>query len=98
MRKLRPHKTIKLLGVTIDSRLINSEHVKSARKKASQRIAVLMRLRNGIPIKATLQLYKAAVLLHFTYCHLVWHFFRARDSRKLEQLQERGLRVVYNEK
>ena len=56
-----------------------------------------MRLRNRIPIKAKLQLYKAAVLPYLTYCHLVWHFC-ANDSRKLEQLQERGLRVVYNEK
>ena len=85
--EIKTAETIKLLGVT-DSRLNFSEHVKSARKKASQRIAVLMRLRNGIPIKAKLQLYKAAVLLHLTYCHLVWHFFRASDSRKLEQLQD----------
>ena len=28
----------------------------------------------------------------------MWHFYRASDSRKLERLQERGLRVVYNEK
>ena len=28
----------------------------------------------------------------------MWHFCRASDSRKLERLQERGLRVVYNEK
>ena len=57
-----------------------------------------MRLRNLIPIKAKLQLYKAAVSPHLTYCHFVWHFCRASDSRKLERLQERGLRVVYNEK
>ena len=55
-----------------------------------------MRLRNLIPIKAKLQLYKAAVLPYLTYSHLVWHFCRA--SRKLERLQERGLKVVYNEK
>ena len=57
-----------------------------------------MQLRNLIPIEAKLQLYKAAALPHLTYCHLVWHFCRASDSRKFERLQERGLRVVYNEK
>ena len=95
--EIKTAETLKLLGVTIDSRLSFSEHVNSACKKASQRISVLMRLRNRIPIKAKLQLYKAAVLPYLTYCHLVWHFCRASDSRKLEWLQERGLRVVYNE-
>ena len=31
-----------------------------------------------------------------TYCHLVWHFCTASDNRKLERLQERALRLVYN--
>ena len=96
--EIKTAETLKLLGVTIDSRLNFSEHVNSACKKASQRIAVLMRLRNLIPFKAKLQLFKAAVLPHLTYCYLIWQFFRASDSRKLERQQERGLRVVYNEK
>ena len=33
---------------------------------------------------------------HLTYCHLVWHFSRASDRRKLERLQERALRAVFN--
>ena len=32
-----------------------------------------------------------------TYCQLVWHFCRASDSRKIERLQKRGLRAVYND-
>ena len=90
--------TLKLLGVTIDSKLNFSEHVSSACKMASQRIGVLMRLRNLIPTEAKLQLYKSAVLPYLTYCHLVWHFCRASDARKLERLQERALRAVYKDK
>ena len=96
--EIKTAETLKLLGVTIDSRLNFSEHANSAGKEASQSIAVLMRLRKLIPIKAKLQLYKVAVLPHLTYCHLVRHVCRASDSRKLERLQERGLIVVYNEK
>ena len=33
---------------------------------------------------------------HLTYCHLVWHFCTASDNRRLERLQERALRLVYN--
>ena len=31
-------------------------------------------------------------------CHTVWHFCKASDTRKLERVQERALRAVYNSK
>jgi len=37
---------LKLLGVTIDSKLNFTDHLSSICKKASQRIGVLLRLRN----------------------------------------------------
>ena len=54
-----------------------------------------MRLRNLIPENAKLVLFKTAILPYLTYCHLVWHFCKASDSRKIERLQERGLRAVF---
>ena len=57
-----------------------------------------MRLRNLIPTQTKLQLYKAAVLPYLTYCHLIWHFCRASDSRRLERIQERALRAIYCDK
>ena len=57
-----------------------------------------MRLKNLIPTEAKLQLYKAAILPHLTYCHLTWHFCKASDRRKLERIQERGLRAVFKDK
>ena len=65
---------LKLLGVTMDSRLNFSNHISSTCVKASQRIGVLMRLRNLIPTMAKLLLYKSAILPYLTYCHLVWNF------------------------
>ena len=67
-------------------------------KKANQRIGDLLRLKNLKPTEAKLQLYKAAILPHLTYCHLTWHFCRASDRRKLERRQERGLRAVFKVK
>ena len=40
----------------------------------------------------------AAILLHLTYCHLTWHFCNASNRRKLERIQERGLRAVSKDK
>ena len=33
---------------------------------------------------------------YLTYCHLTWHFCKALDTRKVERIQERALRIVYN--
>ena len=96
--EIKTVENIKLLGVTIDSKLNFTDHISSICKKASQRIGVLMRLRNLIPTKAKLVLFKSAVLPYLTYCHVVWHFCRSSDVRKLERLQERGLRAVYRDK
>jgi len=41
---------------------------------------------------------KAAILPHLTYCHLTWHFCKASNRRKLECIQERGLRAVFKDK
>ena len=51
---------LKLLGVRIDSKLNFTDHISSICKKASQRIGVLMKLRNLIPTKAKLVLFKSA--------------------------------------
>jgi len=66
--------------------------------KSSQSVGALMRLRNFIPNRATLQLFKAAILPYLTCSHLVWHFCRASDRRKLERIQERALRVTFCDK
>ena len=65
--------------------------------KESQRISVLVRLRNLIPTMAKLELYNSAILPHLSYCHTVWHFCRASDTRRLERLQERHLRAVFRD-
>ena len=98
MTNAKTVESLNLLGVTIDSKLNFPDHITSICKKASQRIGVIMRLRNLIPTKAKLVIYKSAVLPYLTYCHLVWHFCTSSDARKLERLQERGLRAVYRDK
>ena len=84
-----------LLGVSIDRNLRFDEHMSKIYEKSSQRVGVLMRLRNLIPTGTKLQLFKAAILPYLTYSHLVWHFCRASDSRKLERVQERALGAIY---
>ena len=94
---IRQAEEIKLLGVILDVNVQFLEHIKQMSTKTSRRIGVLSRLRNLIPTTAKLTIYKTAVMPHFTYCSLVWHFCKASDRRKLERINERGLRKVYND-
>ena len=57
-----------------------------------------MRLKNQMPTEAKLQLNKAAIFPHLTYCHLAWHLSKASDRRKIGSIQERGLRSVFQDK
>ena len=87
---------IKLLGVNFDENLIFSQHISDLYKKASQRVGVLARLRNLITTETKLLLYKTAIMPYLTYCQLIWHFCKVSDTRKVERIQERALRIVYN--
>ena len=79
-------------------KLTFSYHIKDISKRASQKVGVLLRLRNLIPCSAKLRLYKSAILPHLTYCGTVWHFCKSSDRRKLERIQERALRAVFKSK
>jgi hypothetical protein len=34
---------------------------------------------------------------NFNYCPLVWHFCGETNTKKIEKIQERALRFIYNE-
>ena len=79
---------LKLLGVTI------SPHISAIRKKASRKVNALVRLKRMIPTEAKLQFFKSAILPDLSYCHIVWHFCKPSETRKLENVQERALCAV----
>ena len=43
-------------------------------------------------------LYRAFILPHFNYCSQIWHNCGARNTRKIEMVNERALRYVYTDK
>ena len=87
---------IKLLGVHIDDNPNLTAHISKLCTKASQKLGVRSRLRNLIPCKAKLLLYESFLLPFLTFCHLTRHFCESSDKRKLERMQERALKVIYN--
>ena len=94
--QIEQYQNMKLLGEDIDSELNFSNHVSELCRKTSQQIGELRRLKNFLPAHAKLQLFKAAILPHLTYCGAAWHFCRASDRRKVERLALK--RIVFNSK
>ena len=63
---------IKLLAVQIDEKLNFTSHIYSELcKKASQKVGVLVQLRDLLPCNAKLSLFKSSILPYLTYCRLV---------------------------
>ena len=86
---------IKLLGVHIDENLNLTWHISKLCMKANQKVVEPSRLRNLIPCKAKLLLYKFFILPYLTYCHLTCHFCKSSDNRTLERIHERALGVIH---
>ena len=73
-----------------------NEHVSLVCKKVNNQLNVVIRFRNLICTATKLKLYNAFILPHFQYYFMVWHFCSARNCDKLESLNKRALRIVFN--
>ena len=95
--EIRPSISVKLLGIEIDNKLNFSKHISNICKKAGQQLSALARLSKFLDPDTKLIVFNSFVLSNFNYCPLVWHHCSIRDNRKMEKIQERGLRFVYND-
>ena len=88
---------VKLLGVDIDYQLNFDQHISNLCRKASQQLNVLKRLSPFLSRLNKLTIFHTFILSNFNYCPLTWHFCSESNSKKLEKIQERALRFVYDD-
>ena len=89
---------IKVLGVTLDEKLNFNSHISGLCKKASRQINILKRLSKYLNQESRVSIYKSFISSNFNYCPVAWIFCGKRNSNKLEKLQERALRFVFNDR
>ena len=89
--------TVKLLGVEIDSHLKFDVHVSNMCKKASQQINVLKRIGKYLNFESRKSVYHAFIMSIFNFCPLIWHFCSKSNSEKLEKINFRALKFVYQD-
>ena len=90
-------KTVKLLGITIDNELKFDEHISNICKKADRKLTVLMRIKKYLDFEKLRILFKTFFESQFKYCPLTWMFYSRITNNKINRLQERALRFVYDD-
>ena len=89
-------KTVKLLGIEIDYQLNFDAHVSSICRKASQQLNVLKRLGSLLNRLSKLTIFHTFIFSNFNFS--LWHGTSVeKNSKKLEKVQERELRFVYED-
>ena len=90
---------VKLLGIDIDYQLNFDKHIKNiCRIKASQQLSVLKRIDCFFLSKLNkLTICHSFILSNFNCCPLAWHFWSKANTIKLEKLQVRALRFIYED-
>ena len=88
---------IKTLGVHIDSQLNFNHHVSQICVKAARQLNALRRLSKYLNASCRMAIYKSFVTSTFDYCPVSWIFCGKSNSSKLEKLNERALRIVFND-
>ena len=87
---------VKLLGVTIDYELKFNSHITNICRKASTQLNVLKRMGKYLNRLGKLTIYHSFILSNY-YCPVIWHFCSEANTKKMEKIQERALKFIYNE-
>ena len=85
------------LDVYVDRSLGFREHISYICNTAGRGLSALARLSTSLNTKSKLCLMKSFILCHYNYCPTVWHFCSVEDTRKIEKVQYRALKYVYND-
>ena len=87
---------VELLGVTIDNELKFDEHLLKICLKANRKLSALTRITKYLDFHKMRVLFKAFFESQFKYCSITWMFHSRKTSKRINQLHERALRLIYN--
>ena len=86
----------KYLGVTLDATLNYNNHLNNCLSLASHNIFLLSKIRKYITFEAATRIYKTMILPIVEYVDILYDGSNLYLLNKLQTLQNRGLRIVYN--
>ena len=86
--------TVKLLGVTIDSKLMFNGHVNSTCQKTNNKVEGFSRVVRDLEPQKSSLLYNSFILTNFNYCPLIWMFCGKTTNDMVNRVHKRALRVL----
>lgn len=84
----------KFIGVTLDSKLTWSNHIRHTRQKVARGVGVLRKVRRLLSEKTMLTLYNSLIFPYFIYCIEVWGNAAHKYLWLLLKLQKRCVRII----
>ena len=87
----------KLLSIKLDNKLKFNEHVSRLCKKASQKLHALARIAQYMKIEKRRIIMNTFINSQLGYCPLIWMFHSRALNVRIKKIQERALRIVYND-
>ena len=73
-------------------------HIANICKTAARQLYVMKIKSKQMNKFGRLTMYYSFIMSNLNYCPLTWHFTGETNTRKVEKLQERALRFIYDDK
>ena len=89
--------SVELIGVHLDDKLNFNLDISNICRSAANQLNALIRLKSYLSFNAKRVLINSYIISNFNYCPLVWIFSTAKSLNKIESLQKRALRFLYND-
>ena len=94
---ISPQNYIKVLGVSLDNNLNFKIHISNICRMASRQITAFKRVAKHLNVSNRELTYKSFIASNFSYSPTTWIFCGKQNANKLNKLQERALRIVYQD-
>ena len=94
---IKSSKSVKLLGITLDSKLTFKDHVTKMCKKISNKIHALGWVAKYMDSKNIKLIVQTFIENEFYYCPLIWMMHNRTLNNKINKLHERALRIALDD-
>ena len=94
-KRVQSKNEVKLLGITIDDKLLFTKHIANLCSTASNRLRALARIRKFLSVEQAKRLSDAYIMSTFKYCPLIWMFCNKTANNQINKIHKRCLRLVY---
>ena len=96
--KIYGSSSVNVLVIELDQDLNFNDHIMNICSKSARQMNALSRIRSQLDIRSRLCVYNSYIVSNFNYCITVWMFTNKKNMAKLDKVNERAVRLIYNDK